>query len=210
MINKIKKIQEHITLCDKLLSRNEHMEIEIKELQDMIAGVYVGEIPEIYDILENPNNSFTNYNNTTYRAEAYLRNITLLKEKLENHICNLELSEKQRSQELELARLKAQPINVSQSNSQSNAQNQNINVSITIDQVFEAIKQIPNEILPQENKDELEDKISAVEAAKNSKDKVKLSSKIGAVLKYIVDKGIEVGIAVLPYLGEIAKLYKEM
>lgn len=99
-------------------------------------------------------------------------------------------------------------INITQN--QNNAQSQNVNISITIDQVFESIKQIPDEVLPQDEKDELEDKISAVETAKNAKDKSKLAAKIGAVMKYIVDKGIEVGIAVLPYLGEIARLYKGM
>lgn len=94
--------------------------------------------------------------------------------------------------------------------SQNNTQSQNVNISVTIDQVFDAIKKIPKEVLQQDEKDELEDKLSAVEAAKNVKDKGKLAAKIGAVMKYIVDKGIEVGIAVLPYLGEIARLYKGM
>ncbi|WP_409966864.1 hypothetical protein RFF05_09420 [Bengtsoniella intestinalis] len=90
---------------------------------------------------------------------------------------------------------------------QSNTQTQNTSIVITIEQAFEAIQTIPEDVLSGDEKDELEDKLSAVETAKNGKDKGKLAAKIGAVLKYITDKGIEVGIAVLPYLGEIAKIY---
>lgn len=68
------------------------------------------------------------------------------------------------------------------------------------------IQKLPEDVLSQEDKDELEEKLAAVEVARNGKDKEKLASKVVNVLKYITDKGVEVGIAVLPYLGEIPKI----
>ena len=57
---------------------------------------------------------------------------------------------------------------------------------------------------------ELEEKLSAIEVARTSGNKEKIVGKVGNVLKYIADKGIEVGIAALPYLGEISKLIQNM
>ena len=37
------------------------------------------------------------------------------------------------------------------------------------------------------------------------KDKKKAIDKVGGVMKFLVEKGVEVGIAVLPYLGQIAQ-----
>lgn len=100
--------------------------------------------------------------------------------------------------------------NVTINNTNHNEANATSTVSITIDQTIKAINEISPEVLSAYEKEELEEKLSAIEVAKTSGNKEKLAGKVGNVLKYIADKGIEVGIAALPYLGEIAKLIQNL
>lgn len=83
-------------------------------------------------------------------------------------------------------------------------------VTISISNTIELINQLPPDVLSDQEKEELEEKLSAIEVAKTSGNKEKLIGKVNNVLKYIADKGIEVGIAALPYLGEISKFVKSM
>ena len=61
-------------------------------------------------------------------------------------------------------------------------------------------------LMSKEDKESLEEKVASLELLTKSGDKEKASKKLGSILKYVADKGIEVGIALLPYLGEISKL----
>lgn len=205
---RIEQIKKYIGRCEDVILTSSS---DAEALQNEIISIYESQIDEIWNGLESYSSwqaYYSGYTGNALPSINFLKNVKLLKGKLEYMCATLLDEEKQRQDEIELAKLRVQTISLTQN--QTNQQTQSTNIAISIEQVFEAIKQIPDEILPQEDKDELEDKISAVEAAKNSKDKGKLLSKIAAVLKYIIDKGIEVGIAVLPYLGEIAKLYKGM
>jgi hypothetical protein len=91
----------------------------------------------------------------------------------------------------------------------SNA-NANATVTISISNTIELINQLPPNVLSDKEKEELEEKLSAIEVAKTSGNKEKLMGKVGNVLKYIADKSIEVGIVALPYLGEISEFIKSM
>lgn len=72
---------------------------------------------------------------------------------------------------------------------------------------MKSINEISNEILDEKDKRYLSEILYFINSLKEiNKDKTK--NKIVEVLKYIADKGIEVGIAVLPYLGEITKLLR--
>lgn len=114
--------------------------------------------------------------------------------------------------ELENLRLEVElsKSNVTINNTNHNEANATSTVSITIDQTIKAINEIPPEVLSADEKEELEEKLSALEIAKNTGNKEKISAKLGKVLKYVADKGIEVGIAALPYLGEITKLIQNL
>ena len=79
-------------------------------------------------------------------------------------------------------------------------------VTVTIKQTLERINNLPDDILSKEDKESLEEKVASLELLTKSGDKEKASKKLGSILKYVADKGIEVGIALLPYLGEISKL----
>ena len=64
------------------------------------------------------------------------------------------------------------------------------------------IESIPNEKLSLDEKEQLEGKLSKLEI---EKEKSKVWDKAQSVLKWIADKGVEVGIAALPYIVEMLK-----
>ena len=120
--------------------------------------------------------------------------------------------EKKTEQDIEKLRLKAEisraSIQVTAYGGDANANSSSTataQVTITIQQTIESIKSLPTNVLSDEDKEDLEDKLSAIELSSKRDDKQSTINKIGKVLKYITDKGVEVGIATLPYLGEIAK-----
>ncbi|WP_317856041.1 hypothetical protein [Chakrabartyella piscis] len=148
----------------------------------------------------------------------YLDDIVILKEKLSKYAIDLEDVNREKEYEIEKLRLQAEVLkssvtvnntNNNQSQSQSVSES-TANVTISIKQVINRIENLSPNILSDEEKSELEDKMSAIEIAKNSKDKKKLMDKLGSVLEYITNKGVEVGIAVLPYLGDISKFIEIM
>ena len=83
---------------------------------------------------------------------------------------------------------------IKKNNSPTVSVNQNTNVSITIslEQTINLIESIPNDKLSSDEKEQLEGKLSKLGT---EKEKSKVWDK---VLKWIADKGVEVGIAVLP------------
>lgn len=80
--------------------------------------------------------------------------------------------------------------------------NTNISIQISFEQTISAIESIPNETLSQDEKEQLEGKLSKINT---EKDKSKLWEKAQSALKWIAEKGIEVGIAALPYIAEALK-----
>ncbi len=200
---KLELIQGFISRCDKAIENND--KLMAKELQTEIIGVFDKEIPGLRSMLDN----YSVYLNG--HTVDWLGDIKLLRVKLLNHLINLQEQERDKNRELEIAKLKAVQIN--NTNTAANA-NQNAasadaqasaNAQLTFEQVIEMITELPEEVLSAEEKEMLEDKLAAVEANKKAKSKGKLAEKVGTVLKYIADKGVEVLIAVLPYLGQIAQ-----
>ena len=47
--------------------------------------------------------------------------------------------------------------------------------------------------------------ISSLELAKKKDNKEKVHEKVGAILKFIADKAVQVGIAVLPYIYQVSQ-----
>jgi hypothetical protein len=200
-MGKVETLKAYITSCTDVLDSKNNSEAE--KLQDKIIGVYYSEIPSITGQLDNYQPSFG-----SSRAVNWIGDIEILKAKLINYMDNLEQEDKNRADELEKLRLQQSIFSINNNNhNQATAKaSSETSVVITIEQTTEMIQKLPDDVLSQEDKDELEEKLAAVEVARNGKDKEKLASKVGNVLKYITDKGVEVGIAVLPYLGEIAKI----
>lgn len=98
-------------------------------------------------------------------------------------------------------------INIYNNPVNNNTANASINQNITIKSTIEDINKIPDNILEKEDKEYLEEILYSIEALKD-KEKDKAKEKIFKVLKYIIDKGFEVGIVILPYLGEVSKILR--
>ena len=98
-------------------------------------------------------------------------------------------------------------INIYNNPINNNTANASINQNITIKSTIEDINKIPENILDKETKEYLEEILYSIETLKE-KNKDKAKEKVFKVLKYIIDKGFEVGIAILPYLGEVSKILR--
>lgn len=77
-----------------------------------------------------------------------------------------------------------------------------ITIQMTFEQTISAIEAIPDETLSQDDRELLEGKLTKINT---EKDKSKLWEKAQSALKWIVEKGFEVGIAALPYIAEALK-----
>ena len=174
---------------------------QAKRLQNEIIGTFQGEIKHIERQLDGY--YLTRILKIIKRKPIdddvdYFWNISCLKAKLVNHQANLERENLIKNKEFELELAKNPKVNVTQI--LDNAISNSINIQISFEQTVQAISNIRGYEIDDEEKEELISMLSKVEKAKNDKDKSKLSSKVGSVLKYIADKGIEVGIAALPYI----------
>ena len=70
-------------------------------------------------------------------------------------------------------------------------------VTLSLDQTIEVINKLPEETLSPEEKIELAEKLASIFAAKDKKTKW---DKAQGILKWLGDKGVEVGLAALPYI----------
>lgn len=197
-MGKIENIEKYIAKCDEYIK--DRLLFEEKEKNDFfmeVEGVYGEEIKGFRTSLDFYEPYIGDKETIDFDGD-----IQKIKAKLINYKDNLEMEEQKRKDELELARLKQGNINVS-----ANANNSNkVNINITLDQAIENINQIPDDIMTKDEKEELEDKLSGIDAAVKSGKNEKAKEKIGAVLKFLADKGADALIAMLPYLGQIAGL----
>ena len=118
----------------------------------------------------------------------------MLKQKLRNHLANIQQEKDKQDIELELARLKQPVISAS-----ANVNNQ-VQISINISQVIENVQQISEESLSTSDKETLEGYLYSLEGIKALNDKNKFWEKSKEVLKFLADKGADAAVAVLPYL----------
>lgn len=202
-VDKVELVQEYIDKCEEVAKRGNQS--EAKSLQNEIDAVFGHEMEGLHTGLDSY--SIRHYGGGT--VTGWIGDAELLRKKLINYQITLREQQSERERELELARLRAQSITVDNhsANTATATAEASAVTQITFEQMIEGLNQISDGILSKAEKGELEDKLAAVEANKNGKDKGKLAEKIGAVLKFIVDKGVEVGIAVLPYLGKIATMF---
>ena len=186
-MGKIENLDKYIKECDEFMdaSRDDQNGFIVK-----VVGIYCDEIKSIRVGLDT----------YSYGAQSYTSDIQKMKAKLINYKDNLELEERKRKDELELARLKQGNINVSATANNSNE----INVNITLKQVLECVGKIPDDVMSKEEKSDLEDKLSGIDSAIKTGKKEKAKEKIFAALKFLMDKGADALITMLPYLAQMA------
>lgn len=192
-MSKIEDLNEYIKQCEYMRNNTDK---EIENYIEKIIYIYEAEIPTITNRLDMysyyDENSSVNYKEDLEKVKAILG----------NHRSNIEIEEQKRKDELEIARLKQ--TNIKLNNSSSSMSTNTINISI--EQVMDCISEIPDEVMSKDEKDDLEDKVSGIDAAIKSGKKDKAKEKILSVLKFLADKGADALIAMLPYLGQMAGL----
>lgn len=195
---RIKKLEEHIEECKYILGKKkpEEAESQIKKIKKAYEG--------------------TKHFNTKQYDEYDTGFISMLDansplqlNRLEGLILKLEVYRAELLDEYNTQQNQNQinPANINISNQNNNTVNASINQNITIKSTIEDINKIPDNILDKKIKEELEEILYSIELLKD-KEKDKTKEKIFKVLKYIIDKGFEVGIAILPYLGEVSKVLR--
>lgn len=183
MEEKIKIIDEYIGRLNDAIEGNDRE--KAKKLQTEIIAVYEPEIDSLKSELDNYN--FVHFGTNT--PVDYVGDAKLLKAKLQNYKLNLASGLYKPFQSAEGAVTVTQHVN----------QDVNATLVVTFEQVIHNIQQLPDSVLSDEEKEVLSGKIAAISA---EKDKEKRWGKVCSALKWIAEKGIQVGIAALPYIAK--------
>lgn len=192
----IDSIQKYIAECEECILGEDLKKAE--ELCNTIVSVYSKDISNIRTGLDRYKARVVGVG--TVIKYDYLGDLKLLQAKLVHYKEELE-----REQMIIKNGSNIPAININNVNENSNSANATNLTQITYEQVIESIHALPDSNLSDTEKEQLEDKIGSIELAIKNKDKKKALDKVGSVLKFITEKGVEVGIAVLPYLGQIAQ-----
>ena len=185
MEEKIKIIDEYIGRLNDAIEGNDRE--KAKKLQTEIIAVYEPEIDSLKSELDNYN--FAHFGTNT--PVDYVGDAKLLKAKLQNYKLNLASGLYKPFQGAD----GAGTVTVTQHVNQDVC----TEVVITLDQVISNIQDLPETELSAEDKDILSGKIAAISS---EKDKEKRWEKVSGTLKWIAEKGIQVGIAALPYIAK--------
>lgn len=156
-----------------------------KSLIAEIVAVYENEIPGIAKGLD----TYSNFAFYDQRPADSLTDIHILGKKLENYYNNLRTG-------LYKELLPGKGVSITQM--QNATQSTETVVAVSLEQTIENINSLPDSSLTAEEKEILSGKLAAISA---EKDKNKKWEKAKNALKWIAEKGIEVGIAALPYIA---------
>lgn len=181
MEEKIKKLDDYIDELDNVIAKKDVG--GAKELQTEIIAVYEPEIDALTRQLDN-------YDIYSDKPVDYIGDAKLLKAMLQNYKLNLGSGLYKPFQSADGSVTVTQHVN------------QDVSTSITVnfEQTIHNIQQLPESVLSDEEKEILSGKIASISA---ENDKEKRWEKVSGALKWIADKGIQVGIAALPYITKI-------
>lgn len=206
-MGKIEELNRWIEECDEkidffeVVSQDEDSSRMIEAIIQRIMGIYASEIKGFEKGLEKYDPLFVHE-----KPEEYLLDdLKKVKEMLINYRDNLEWENDTRKimEELEELRNKMSSIHVN-TNVNTKIEN-NIDIVISSDDTIKLIKDLPSKVVSDTDKEQIEDKICGIETARAAGDKEKTKQKVYGILKFLADKGTDVLIAVLPYLGEIVR-----
>lgn len=178
-MNKIEMLEYYIHWADEIVAANDIA--AAKSFQNEVIAVYDSEIQNIRGQLDNYPTVFING-----RTVDYIGDVRLLKAKLMNYRNNLQSG-------LYKELLPGGGTNISVN------QEVNSTISISLEQVIETVQQIPDKDLTAEDKEILIGKLASMADAK---DKTSKWEKAKGILKWLGDKGVQVGIAALPYIAQ--------
>ena len=184
MEEKIRTIDGYIEHLEDSISTGDSKKAE--NLQTEIIAVYEPEIESLKSELDNY--SITQFDTST--PVDYIGDAILLKAKLQNYKLNLASGLYKPFQGVDGAVTVTQHVN----------QDVSTSVVINLEQTIHSILQLPESVLSDDEKEILSGKIASISA---EKDREKRWEKVSGVLKWIADKGIQVGIAALPYITKM-------
>ncbi len=184
MEEKLQMLESYIDKLETAVSQNDNA--KAKTLQKEIIAVYEPEIASLRSLLDSQDVSHLLPNATPV---DYIGDAKLLQKKLQNYRLNLVTGIYKPFQSSDGAVTVTQQVN----------QDVSTEVVITLDQVISSIQDLPETALSAEDKDILSGKLAAISS---EKDKEKRWEKVSGSLKWIAEKGIQVGIAALPYIAK--------
>lgn len=191
-MDKISYIDEYIERCNRIIESKDSASAD--SLSDEIIGVFSDEIGNITDKLD------AYMSHYSHESTDYLGDVALLRQKLLNYKFNLQQEKDKMAHELELARLRQPTITAHAESNQSQVQSTSNNISITIENTIKKIDEIPEENLSADDKEKLKEYLYSLEGMRVSKNKAKFWDKAKEVLKFLVDKGADAAITILPYI----------
>ena len=173
-MSKINTILSYINKCDELYVQSGNLN-EIKNFIDEVICVYNNEIPGFTARLNTTDPSRIYCAINIEEAKSDLKNIKAMLNNYKDNIKGGILNSKKAKTEINI-------------NSVSSAK-AIVDVNITLDQVINNINELPNDILSKEEKDDLDDKLRALESVVNSGDKEKIKNKLVKIFNFALEKG---------------------
>lgn len=183
MEEKIRMLEEYIEDLTKAVNTSDTT--SAKSLQEEIIAVYDNEI----DGLKSELDSYSVHCTFGDKTVDYIHDAKLLRAKLRNYKLNLT------SGLHKVLRNGQGAVNVTQT-VQQDMQN---SISISLEQIVSDINSLPQESLSDEDKEILCGKLASLSAGKTKESKWE---KAQGVLKWVAEKGFEVGKIALPYVLE--------
>lgn len=184
MEEKLQMLESYINKLDTAVSENDIA--KARALQREVIAVYDLEIESLRGGLDSQSisHSFRNSPPVDYIGDA-----RLLRVKLQNYRLNLASGIYKPFQNSDGAVTVTQHV----------SQDVSTSVIINLEQAIHNIQELPESVLSSEDKEILSGKIASISA---EKDKEKRWGKVCSALKWIAEKGIQVGIAALPYIAK--------
>ena len=185
MEEKLQMLESYINKLDTAVSENDIA--KARALQREIIAVYDPEIESLRGGLDSQSisHSFKNSPPVDYIGDA-----RLLRVKLQNYRLNLASGIYKPFQNSDGAVTVTQHV----------SQDVSTSVIVNLEQAIHNIQELPESVLSSEEKEILTGKIASISA---EKDKEKRWGKVCSALKWIAEKGIQVGIAALPYITKM-------
>lgn len=193
MEEKIELVEEYIKLCDE---KQFYREEEVEQLVNEICSVFINEIHSIYTGL-----LYIEHGTGTPNDD-----LKVLRSKLMNYKVNLSAEKEKLEQELEVLKLKQSVIKLENNNTNANNNTNEVksslqaNMNVELINVLNSINDIPESTLSDLDKLEIINLVSSMEVSQDTETK---KEKIIKLIKYIADKGFEVGIALIPYIYKV-------
>lgn len=182
-------MEEKLKMLDKYINElnaavEEKNTANAKRLQTEVIAVYDSEIESLKNELDNYNIAKHWGGNTTV---DYIGDARLLSAKLVNYKLNLASGLYRHFKDADGT------VNVTQQVSQDVTNT----VTVSLEQTIKNINELPSSELSDQDKEILNGKLASISV---ENDKQKRWDKVGSVLKWIAEKGIEVGTVALPYI----------